>query len=294
MFKKIFLLTVAFSIFFSCKANQDIKDKIQKPQPPPVTIDEPKLQPPQEKIDPKLEEKIKKLVEQLGAEDSKDREKATEELIKIGEPALEAVKKALANPPSNEVKERAQKIIEEIEWGKGLEALKEYEKNTNKGKTVHLIEILDEKSVDAVIRESFPMFRFFTQHIRRDTCGRGCQGAHWSTVLAIRRYENKVYVLFNGHEVNLFKAEAIRFKDEESIHKLVKVLIRTNHISTEMSGLPVENYKLEKKSSVGWVVHLSQKSTKPHFIIKLNEEGILLDVQYQGIQATKGGNVFEE
>src|SRR3989304_253551 len=60
-------------------------------------------------------ERIAKLVKELDDNDKKVRENATEELIKIGEPALEEVKKALIKPPNNEVRIRATHIVSEIE-----------------------------------------------------------------------------------------------------------------------------------------------------------------------------------
>src|SRR3972149_11368373 len=64
-------------------------------------------------------ERIAKLVKELDDNDKKVRENATGELIKIGEPALEDVKKALIKPPNNEVRIRATHIVSEIEfWAK--------------------------------------------------------------------------------------------------------------------------------------------------------------------------------
>src|SRR3989338_3814448 len=66
-------------------------------------------------------ERIAKLVKELDDNDKKVRENATGELIKIGEPALEEVRKALIKPPNNEVKIRATHIVSEIElnvWAK--------------------------------------------------------------------------------------------------------------------------------------------------------------------------------
>jgi len=64
--------------------------------------------------DPTLADKIKQLIKDLGSEDWETREKASEELIKIGEPAIEplvAVTKEGADP---EVVWRAQIILKEL------------------------------------------------------------------------------------------------------------------------------------------------------------------------------------
>jgi len=58
--------------------------------------------------------KIEKLIQQLGSEDYATREKATEELRKIGTPAREALRKAAENPDP-EVQTRARSLLQEIE-----------------------------------------------------------------------------------------------------------------------------------------------------------------------------------
>src|SRR3990172_7096330 len=66
-----------------------------------------------------LQKRIVQLVKDLDDNDQKTRINAEEELIKIGEPALEEVRKALIKPPSNEVRIRATHIVSEIEfWAK--------------------------------------------------------------------------------------------------------------------------------------------------------------------------------
>src|SRR3990170_5103177 len=68
-----------------------------------------------------LQKRIVQLVKDLDDNNQKTRINAEEELIKIGEPALEEVRKALIKPPNNEVKIRATHIVSEIElkvWAK--------------------------------------------------------------------------------------------------------------------------------------------------------------------------------
>lgn len=59
-------------------------------------------------------ERIAALIKQLDAEKAGDREAATDELRKMGEPALAPLEKVLADPPSIEVKFRAQSAIDGI------------------------------------------------------------------------------------------------------------------------------------------------------------------------------------
>ena len=58
--------------------------------------------------------RIADLIKQLDADDANAREAATEELRKVGEAALPALEKILADPPSVEVKFRAQEAIDGI------------------------------------------------------------------------------------------------------------------------------------------------------------------------------------
>lgn len=68
-----------------------------------------------EKLSPEQEARIKELVKQLGDEDFQTREKATEDLIKIGEAAEELLTKALQDPDP-ERRTRVARIIQTIEW----------------------------------------------------------------------------------------------------------------------------------------------------------------------------------
>jgi hypothetical protein len=63
---------------------------------------------------PADQQRIADLIKQLDAEGADAREAATTELRKIGEPALAALEKTLADPPSIEVKFRAQSAIDGI------------------------------------------------------------------------------------------------------------------------------------------------------------------------------------
>ncbi len=58
--------------------------------------------------------RVAALLGELDDADFEKREAATQALIKIGEPAHEAVKKTLADPPSMEVKERAARVERQI------------------------------------------------------------------------------------------------------------------------------------------------------------------------------------
>src|SRR5437868_1972554 len=58
--------------------------------------------------------RVKKLVEQLGSAEFQEREKAVEELDAVGEPALEALRKAAASDDA-EIKTRAAKLVTKIE-----------------------------------------------------------------------------------------------------------------------------------------------------------------------------------
>lgn len=112
-----------FLLFWSCS---NLPTEKPKPQPPPVTIDEPKPQLPQEKIDPKLEEKILKLIEQFSSEDGRDRENAVKELIEIGEVVRPYIERTLRRTKDAEVECRANEVIRSLDIkksGRELQAL---------------------------------------------------------------------------------------------------------------------------------------------------------------------------
>src|SRR5207248_888000 len=64
--------------------------------------------------DPKLAEKLSKLIADLDSEEFTVREKAATELAKLGVPAEPALKKALAAKPSLEVRHRIESLLEEF------------------------------------------------------------------------------------------------------------------------------------------------------------------------------------
>ena len=97
------------------------------------------------------DEKIGKLVQQLGASSHEDREKATEELWKLGDKALEELEKAAASDDP-EVKERATKLVRLIKFGikpgmpeEVVKKLEKYSAADKQGKGKMLIELSREK-----------------------------------------------------------------------------------------------------------------------------------------------------
>ncbi|MHC4606193.1 MAG: PDZ domain-containing protein [Planctomycetota bacterium] len=61
------------------------------------------------------------LIKKLGSEDFQERENATEELRKIGDPAVPQLKKAMEEAEDPEVRARAESIVDEIEAAKEAE-----------------------------------------------------------------------------------------------------------------------------------------------------------------------------
>src|SRR3990167_7577932 len=109
--KYLFLITIILPCLIACGTTQtkDAKSQIpNKSQAPPASDkfnisgipmyrENPNI------LNPELEARIIQLVKDLDDNNQKRRINATEELIKIGEPALEDVKKALIKPPNNEI-----------------------------------------------------------------------------------------------------------------------------------------------------------------------------------------------
>jgi hypothetical protein len=72
----------------------------------PIRADEPKSG--------TSEKEIKLLIDQLGSERFKDRERATHQLARLGKSALPSLKEATRSPDA-EVRRRAQQLVEQIE-----------------------------------------------------------------------------------------------------------------------------------------------------------------------------------
>jgi hypothetical protein len=62
----------------------------------------------------KSEQEIARLIAQLGCERFRDREQATNELSKLGKPALPGLKEATKSPDA-EVRRRAQRLVDQIQ-----------------------------------------------------------------------------------------------------------------------------------------------------------------------------------
>jgi hypothetical protein len=89
---------------------------------------------------PQDEDRIQKLIQAFGESSKDERNRAVEELAKIGRPALEALRKA-ATSSDLEVKGLAAQAIEKIEWV-GLDRLRRYVKDSfDENATVELSKI---------------------------------------------------------------------------------------------------------------------------------------------------------
>jgi hypothetical protein len=95
-------------------------------QKPEVGSQKPEVSKPEDRSTGEPANRINELIKQLGDDDWKVREKATEELIKIGKPAIEQVKEALGSKDP-EVRQRANHIIDKID----LKLVEKYLKEIN-------------------------------------------------------------------------------------------------------------------------------------------------------------------
>lgn len=92
-------------IIFGCQTG-----KFYEETKPPEKVDESKLQ--DEKIDPKLEDRICDLISELGADDDPGkRDNAQNELTEIGSPARKYLKYTLSHTKDTEVKWRVEEIL---------------------------------------------------------------------------------------------------------------------------------------------------------------------------------------
>lgn len=115
------------------------------------------LQPKEPQVDNELGEKIDELISQLRDDDKEVREKAQEELIKIGKPAIPSLKYTVAKTKDEEAKILAKNAIFQINWPESAkEALEEYLKEI-KEKGVYGIRELDRNKY----KDYFPDYVFW-------------------------------------------------------------------------------------------------------------------------------------
>jgi hypothetical protein len=241
------------------------------------------------------QEEIDQLVKKLEGKDLKARDKAAEQLVEIGRPAEQALKKFLKEGKGVEAKKVAERALHEIEWGKGERAVRDYQEEHNKNRESHLIEVTEERSLAETIQETFPSSRFFYSGILPFSCMKtGCKDPHPIKYLVIRKYDEKLYMVDDQLLIEFCKSAEVKLADTRSIDHLLGLLFRVASFESR-SGKAVGDYDIKKeegKDEVEFRVALSGKNSKPHIIIRTNKKGEPIKIEYRNleiIEKIKGG-----
>jgi hypothetical protein len=223
-------------------------------------------------------ERIQKLVQSLGDASKEDRDKAVEELARIGRPALEALRRATSSSDS-EVKSLAGQAIERIEWA-GLDPLKKYVKeHLDDGATI-------EPSKMKGMGKWFPDTRFYEVAGAAPAGGAaammGMQAPR--SLFAVKMYEHGFQRLMvkgiycSGSVRTFIQKGKIVLADEDSaidfglaFMELYSAGAAQNATAMMMGGAS----KLERTDE-GWILDTSSFSA--HVTFKTQKDGTLVDI----------------
>jgi hypothetical protein len=234
--------------------------------------------------------RIQELIRNLGNDDIVVRERAVEELAKIGRPALKALD-AAAESKDPEVKARAAQAIQKITWGKGIDRLNKYVAETF-GKDVR-----PEQVKDGALAPWAPNTRFYevveqpgagaAAGLAAAFAGAGAAGGQRS-FLAIRKEEDALYrVAVKGFVRTrtlgeLLCKEEVRLADEDQAFDfavaLSELLDQAGGMQSQVmafTGLGMG--KSFDRTEEGW--RLSRGIYGGDLLFKTDAEGKLLGVE---------------
>jgi hypothetical protein len=222
-------------------------------------------------------EKFQKLVQALGDPSKEERDKAVQELVKVGRPALDALRKATGSPDA-EVKALAAQAIEKIEWG-GVDALKKFAREQlDEAATVEL------SKIKAPARW-FPDTRFYEVSggaAAGPAAAMGMQAP--KSLFAIRKYEPgfqrlMVKGIYSAPAIRgLIAQQKISLADQDAA---LDFAVAFMEIYTAGAGPNMRVYvqggatRLEK-SSEGWTLDAGNYGS--HMTFKTDSNGTLVDV----------------
>jgi hypothetical protein len=237
----------------------------------------------QPKTDVTNNEDINKLIQQLGDDDWQKREKAQEELAKIGKPALEALKKA-SEDIDPEIAMSAKRIINE--WT--LQLVKNYLQNELveqglKGLIEDCWNLIEIKHV--FLTKYIPDCKFFIA----DWIGEQTKPAP-SKILGVTKYDDKVLVVQWG-KVDIIISYLNAIKDKAESYDVASVLISLA-IGADWKGkLMYEISDLSKQvkwsqTDNGYIITWKEPShiagrIRGEWIVEFNKDGVFKELKYK-------------
>lgn len=240
------------------------------------------------------DDRIQKLIQVFSDGTKDERNRAVEDLAKVGRPAMEALRKA-ATSSDLEVKGLANAAIEKIEWV-GLEKLKKYVRETlDEGATV-------EQSKIKGLARWLPETRFYE-------AGGGAAGnaqaammgmAAPRSLFAIRKFEDgfvrlMVKGIYSSNSINaLIQKSKIRIADEDAAldfaiayMELASAGANQNAAAMMMAGAT----KLEKTPD-GWALVSGMYGTNVAF--RTTADGVLTEIHQKAMNFNFGAGAGAE
>jgi hypothetical protein len=231
--------------------------------------------------DPDVDSRIDSLIRAFREDSKEARDKAVNELVAIGKPALVALRKA-GQDSDPEVKGLAQQAVERIEWGKGDLLMRNYVKD--QFETGASVEPLKMKS----IQKWLPTARFFEINApapagNNQAMMMGMVGS--GTILAIRKddpifYRVSLRGVFSSSVLSeLLRREKIKMKEYDEAFDFA-----TSFMELYMRSLSGNrmNYggmaSRFEKSKEGWEIQSPNAGSQ--FQFKLDSEGMLTDIGF--------------
>lgn len=233
-----------------------------EPMPPIKPM--PKKERPQ--IDPKkLKEEIDQAIKDLGNEDVQVRNKAQDKLIKIGKPALEALKKATEDS-DEETKQRAKTIIQEIE-SVARKAIESYAKDRWPDEEPSVTEIKRNK----YIAKFFPKYKFYKLQVGAKNVNMFF-GAKDGDDTPIRLGGGNYSTTVPTRLLNLVKESGAIIKSEQDVYDLFDALT---------DAFDPQHYRYDTitvdKTDYGYYVY--DTTFGRYYQIKVDSKGKLTDIE---------------
>jgi hypothetical protein len=232
--------------------------------------------------DPDLDARIESLIRTLKDDSKESRDKAVNDLVAIGKPALAALEKA-AQEKDPEVKGLAQQAVERIGWGKGDDLMRKYVKDQfEKGATIEPLKM-------KTIQKWFPTMRFFEVNApappgnnQAMMMGMGVA----KTILAMQKDDPNFHrvslrgVFSSTALSELVRREKIRMKDHDEAFDFATSFMELyiNSVTGGRMSYGGGTAPRFEKSKDGWEIQSPNMGAQ--FQFKLDAEGMLSDISF--------------
>ncbi|HZE96057.1 MAG TPA: hypothetical protein VE981_03440 [Planctomycetota bacterium] len=228
------------------------------------------------------EDRIQKLIQTFSEGNKDERGLAVDDLVKIGRPAIEALKKAAVSSDL-EVKGLAAQAIEKIEW-LGLEKLKKYAKeNLDEGSTVELSKI---RSLGRWLPDTRIYEVTGVNAANGPAAMMGLPPPH--SMFAIRKYEDGFHRLlvkgvYSTNSINtLLQMSKIMIGEEDAAMDFAIAYMELSSAGANQNtaAMMMQGASRLEKVPDGWALVSSMYGSNVHF--KTSKDGMLTEIQQKG------------